>query len=158
MANENSFSGPHLFAAFLCEKILIERDNVPTFVRVAERFMVPVFVGQPPAGVQLPPQIVQTTLVVGLKSGDLGAGKHTVRVKMQKPDGSYLQENLAPVFFNGGDDNGALIGMPIAVMSPDEGLYWFEIYFEAALLTRVPMRVLHQEIGLPSNFPPSGEQ
>jgi hypothetical protein len=158
MANENSFSGPHLSAAFLCEKVLVERDNVPSFIRVAERFTVPVFVGEPPPGVQLPPQIVQTTLVISLKSGDLGAGKHNVRVRMQKPDGSYLKENVASVFFNGGDDNGAIVGMPIAVMSPEEGLYWLEIYFESALITRVPMRVLHQQVDLPNNFPPSGER
>lgn len=157
MATDYSFSGPHLAAAFLCEKILIERDNVPTFVRVVDRFSVPVFSGKLPPGVQLPQQILQCTLVVSLKAGDLGAGKQTIRIKLQKPDGSYLPENVSQVFFNGGEDNGTLLALPIALGAPDEGLHWFDVYWEQQLLTRIPMRVLYQPAALQFQPPPGDE-
>lgn len=147
-----SGGGPHLAAAFLCERILQEKDNVPSFIRVVDRFTVPV-PPKLPAGMQLmAPPVLQFMLVVSLKAGSLPAGKYALRVKLVKPDGTQMQDNTAHVFINGGDDNGALVGMPSALVNPEEGLYWFDIYFEDGLLTRIPMRVLHQQISLPQ-FP-----
>jgi hypothetical protein len=145
----DGLSGPHLAAAFLCEKVLQEPDQVPSFIRVVERFMVPVF-PNPPQGMQIQQPAIQITLVVSLKAGSIPGGKYIVQVKLQKPDGSNAPDNNIPVFFNGSDDNGVLIAMQMIIPSPDEGLYWFDVYFEGAgLLTRIPMRVLHQAVALP---------
>jgi hypothetical protein len=108
----DSMSGPHLNAAFLCERILQERDVVPSFVRVVERFFIPV-VSQLPPGMQMQAPALQITLVVSLKAGAMPGGKYSLRVKLQKPDGSEMQDNTVPVFFNGSDDNGVLVGMPM---------------------------------------------
>lgn len=142
MTNESSFSGPYVAAAFLCEKVLVEQGNIPTFVRVVDRFGVPKFSGPIPPGVQQQP--LQVTLVVILKAGDLGAGNHKMTIKLQKPDKSYALEQSVPVFFQGSDDNGAMLALPILVAAPEEGLHWFDVMFEGSLLTRIPMRVLHQ--------------
>jgi len=159
MASEASFSGPYIAGAFLCEKVLVEPGNVPTFVRVVDRFTVPTFSGPLPPGVQIPQQMVQATLVIMLKSGDLGAGKHAMRIRLQKPDLTYLPESPASVFFQGGDDNGAMLMMPVMMAAPEEGLHWFEIFFEDGLLTRIPMRVIHQAAALQLRFqPPPGER
>jgi hypothetical protein len=144
MAGESSFLGPHIAAALLCEKVLIEQGNIATFVRVVDRFTLPKFSGPIPPGVQLPQQSVQVTLVVILKAGDLGAGNHKMSIRLQKPDLSYAAENSVSVFFQGGDDNGAMLAMPIMINSPEEGLHWFDVRFEGSLLTRIPMRILHQ--------------
>lgn len=145
-------SGPHLSAAFLCERILQERDGVPSFIRVVERFMVPM-IANLPLGVQaVQPPVLQFTLVIGLKAGSLGSGKYNIRVKLNRPDGSEMQDNTHSVFFNGSDDNGVLLGSPTLIVSPEEGLYWFDIYFEDALMTRIPMRVIHQQVALPPQF------
>jgi len=150
MENESSGGGgPHLSAAFLCERILQEKDGVPSFIRVVERFMVPVLPNLPPGMQVMQPPALQFTLVVSLKAGSLPAGKYNLRIKLQKPDGSNVQDNLAQIFMNGSDDNGALVGMPMVLVKPDEGLYWFDVLFEEALLTRIPMRVLHQQVALP---------
>ncbi len=110
-------SGPHLNAAFLCERVLIERDGVPSFIRVAERFFVPVPTGNLPPGMQMQPPVLQTTLVVSLKAGTLGTGKYKVRVKLNKPDGTEGQDSAQSVFLNGSDDNGILQGFPIVLVS-----------------------------------------
>jgi hypothetical protein len=145
----NGISGPHLNAAFLCERILVERDNVPSFIRVAERFTVPIPVGPIPPGIQLPPPVLQTTLVIILKAGTLGAGKYNLRVKINKPDGAVAQDVSQSVFINGSDDNGIVHGVPVVLVSPEEGLYWIDVYFEVQLMTRTPLRVLHQQVSLP---------
>ena len=141
-------AGPHLSAAFLCEKVLTERDGVYSIIRMVDRFTLPVFKNVPP-GVQIPPPVVQGTLVVAVKGGGLPAGKYTIKAVGQKPDGGFLPEGNAQVFFPGGEDNGIFIAFPIGLAMPDEGLYWFDIYFEGVQLTRVPMRVLHQQAVLP---------
>jgi hypothetical protein len=159
MANESSFSGPYVAAALLCEKVLIEPGNIPTFVRVVDRFTVPKFSGPIPPGVQLPQQAVQVTLVVILKSGDIGAGNHKVTIRLQKPDLTYGPDNPVSVFFQGGDDNGAMLAMPIMIAAPEEGLHWFDVLFEGSLLARIPMRILYQPAMLQVQFqPPPGDQ
>ena len=147
--SSDSLSGPHIQAAFLCERILQERDGVPSFIRVVERFFVPVPIGQLPPGVQIQPPVLQIQLVVSLKAGSLGAGKYSIRVKQNKPDGSEGLDTTHPVFLNGSDDNGILLGIPMVIVAPEEGLWWFDIYFEGMLMTRIPMRVLHQQVPLP---------
>ena len=141
-------SGPHLNAAFLCEKVLIERDGVHSIVRIVDRFTLPVF-GNVPPGVHIPPPVIQATLVIGLKAGGLPTGKYTISVRGQKPNGGQLPVLNVEGFFPGGEDNGILALVPVALAMPDEGLYWFDVYFEDAQLTRVPMRVLHQQAVLP---------
>jgi hypothetical protein len=157
--SESGFSGPYIAAAFLCEKVLVEQGNVPTFVRVIDRFTVPKFSGPIPPGVHLPQQSVQVTLVVILKSGDIGAGNHKMSIKLQKPDYSYAPETSVSVFFQGTDDNGAMLAMPIIIAAPEEGLHWFDVLFEGSLLTRIPMRILHQLAMLQVQMaPPPGDQ
>jgi len=114
--------------------------------------MVPKFEGELPPGVQFP-QVppLQATLVLILKSGDLGAGSYKMVVKLQKPDYSYAPETAMSVFFQGSDDNGAMIAMPILIAAPEDGLHWFDVLFEDGLLTRVPMRILHQLARLQPN-------
>jgi hypothetical protein len=150
MESEKGFSGPHLSAAFLCEKILAERDNVPSFIRVIDRFTVHVLPKLPP-GIPippLPPPVIQAVLVVAFKAGDLKAGKYNLTIKIQKPDGLYGPETSQTIFFNGSEDVGETKGIPIMMPSPEEGLYWFEIWFEAGLVTKVPMRIIHQTIAV----------
>jgi hypothetical protein len=141
-------SGPHLSAAFLCERILIERDGVPSFIHVAERFTIAVLPPLPP-GIPpppIPPPVISTNLVTSLKAGDLKIGKYELTIKRQNPDGLYEPDNIQQIFFNGSEESGIVQGIQMLIASPAEGLYWFDIYFGPALLTRVPMRVLHQLI------------
>ena len=144
-------SGPHLSAAFLCEKILTEKDNVPSFIRIIERFTIPTFPRLPeevqfPSGFQPLIPAIQANLVVMLKAGGLSTGKYSIRIALIKPDATEFPSNTVEVFFNGGDDNGVLVISPINLPNPDEGLYWFDVYFLESLITRVPMRVLYQQM------------
>ena len=148
MVEERLGSGPHLSVAFLCEKVLIERDGVFSIIRVVDRFTIPVF-GVVPPGVQIPPPVIQAAMVVGLKAGSVATGQYNVRIRGIKPDGGQFLETNAQMFFPGGEDAGVLAPIPVVISNPEQGLYWFDVYFEEALLTRIPMRVLHQVAVLP---------
>jgi len=151
MPIDRGISGPHLGAAFLCEKILQEKDGVQSFIRIVDRFTVPVF-PKLPEGVQLPPgagpgnQFIQFNLVVMVKAGSVPGGKYHLGLQLNKPDGSPLPKNVVDVFLQGDNDNGVAAVFPIVLPQPEEGLYWFDVYFEESLLTRVPLRVLHQQM------------
>lgn len=146
-------SGPHISAAFLCEKVLTERDGVASFIRVVERFTIPTMPKLPPGvafppGIQFPAPTIQFNLVAILKSGDLGTGKFNMKIQLIKPDGNAMPSNPIPIFFNGSDENGVAVISPVTIPNPEEGLHWFDVYFEDRLLTRIPMRVFYQEMNL----------
>jgi hypothetical protein len=150
-------AGPFISAAFLCEKVLREGDGVPTFVRVVERFTVPVM-PKLPLGVQIPAPpapIVQCSLVVLLKAGDVPAGRYTVRIDHVPPTGSQARGPDAAAVFNGGDDNGSAIISQMAIPNPPEGLHWFDFYFEQERLTRIPMRIIYQPMQVQFTQQPS---
>jgi hypothetical protein len=151
--NDLRIDGPHVSAAFLCEKMLIERDNVASFIRVVDRFTVTVFKNLPP-GVNFPSPTIQATLVISLKAGSVGAGTHPIKVVMYKPDGSVAFETASSAFLSGSEDNGVLMALPIVVNIPEEGLHWIDVSFEEILLTRVPLRVIVQTTSLPYQPPP----
>lgn len=150
MPIREGLSGPYVASAFLCEKVLTERDGVLSFIRVIDRFTVPVLSpgSQLPPGVMPPSPSVQFTLVIQIKAGDLTTGSYTMRVVLNKPNGEEIQSQEFSIFFNGGDENGVAVISPMALSEPDEGLHWFDVYFEAACLTRIPLRVLRQNIQL----------
>lgn len=159
MPTHDGLSGPHLAAAFLCEKVLTERDGVSSFVRVVERFTIPTAPQLPP-GVELPPGMkfapssIQFNLVVMLKSGSLGMGKFTMKITLVKPNGSEMESQGFQVFFNGGEENGVAVISPIVIPAPEEGLHWFDVYFEQSLITRIPLRVFYQPIQM-APLPPT---
>jgi hypothetical protein len=158
--SRDAFSGPYVNAAFLCEKVLMEGGAVPSFIRLIDKFQIPKFSTPIPPGVQVPQLTAQFTLVVLLRSGDIGSGSHDVTVRLQKPDQSYGPDISSRIFFQGSDDNGGLVILPMNIPSPQEGLHWFEVLFQGhQLLTRIPMRVVHHPAILqvqPLNPPAEG--
>lgn len=140
MENETALSGPHVAAAFLCEKILMERDGVASFIRVVDRFTI-----AGPDAEMVKPAPLQTTLAVSFKAGS-AKGKHRIKIRVNKPNnGGTLAESEVPVYFEGAEEHGVLVGMPMMLVIQEEGLYWIDVRFEDALVTRIPLRVLYQQ-------------
>lgn len=132
-------SGPHLALAILCDRVLQEKDGVMSLIRVVDRFNV--------SGTEreMPPSPVQTTLVVVLKSGDYD-GKGHIKVRPQAPSGKLVMEREFPVLFEG-QDRGVGIVASITFMLDEEGLYWIDVLFEDAVMTRIPLRVVYHWVG-----------
>jgi uncharacterized protein DUF6941 len=148
MPPREGLSGPHVGAAFLCEKVLTERDGVPSFIRVVDRFSVSVLpVGvQLPPGITPPPKTIQFMLAIMLKAGQLPVGRYTMKVIVIKPDGEEQGSQDFSVFFNGTDDHGIAVISPMSIPEPDEGLHWFDVHFEGNPIARIPFRVVYQAI------------
>lgn len=140
MENDEGIGGPHLAAAFLCEKVLREGDGVPSIIRIFDRYNIR------GTSSEMPPSPIQATVFVSLKAGSLATGKYRIRLRPRKPDGGYLKQEEFPVFFEGGPDRGVNIIGQMAFLIQEEGLYWIDVLFEDATLTRIPLRILYQRI------------
>ncbi|MCH8994014.1 MAG: hypothetical protein IH959_03505 [Chloroflexi bacterium] len=139
--------GPYLQQAFFCEKILREADGVVSFIRQVDRLTVNT------SGPEAPPDMPQTTftafLAIAVKAGE-AKGRHELKVLRELPSGIRDPEPLFSIALflegggEGGGDRGAGILGQINMVFEQEGLYWFDVYLDETLLSRIPFRVIYQ--------------
>jgi hypothetical protein len=133
--------GPYLTAAFFCERVLQERDGVMSFIRTIDRWNV---VGPTPT---MAPTIIPTNLVVLFRSGIM-RNSALVTITPVSPSGQRMQPINAPVNFEGDDERGCGLILPIGFPVNEPGLYWFEVSLAAqggtsSVLTNIPMRIIY---------------
>jgi hypothetical protein len=130
-----------LQAALFCEKVLKEADGVFSFIRVIDRFNL---LG---ASKEIGTHLIRFTLVVVFKVGIL-RGKNTIRIRPISPTGKEMQSMEFPLLFEGDEDRGAGVIGEINFPVDEEGLYWLDVYLLDELITRMPLRVTYQQIGM----------
>lgn len=131
--------GPHLQAAFACERLLSEQDGVVSAIRIIDRVT---FLTDAEGNLVRPQHPV--TFLITFKAGS-ARGSFTVEVRREKPSGEHATILTAPVFFEG-EDRGANLVIN-AVFEPDQqGLYWFDVLFEGDRVTRIPLRAIYQQL------------
>lgn len=136
-------SGPYLVAALLCERVLQEKDETISVIRMVDRIVVTVnALGSPET---IPPTPVNLNALISLKSGS-ARGRGTVKWRVETPSGLKLPDQLLPVLFEG-DDRGLNLIVALNLVVDQEGVYWFHVLLEEKLLTRIPLRILYQRIG-----------
>ena len=137
--------GPYLAAAFFCERVLQEKDEVMSFIRVVDRWNV-VGSTQP-----MTPTVIQATLFVLFKSGILRSSAQLI-VTPISPTNDRLQPISVPVLFEGDDERGVAVALPLRFPVNEAGLYWFEVAVsvhggEPSIFTYVPMRIAYLQTG-----------
>ena len=80
MPEQMGLDGPYLTIAVLCEKVLEEKDGVPSLIRIVERFNI---TGQAPS---MQPTVISPMLVIGLKAG-IFRGQAVIQVQPVPPSG-----------------------------------------------------------------------
>ncbi len=126
--------------ALFCEKVLREADGVMSVIRVIDRFTVH---GTTP---EMPPSVLPFTIVISFKSGFM-RGKQVIAIRPKSPTGEDLPAMEFPVLFEGDDDRGVAMGFPVQWIPPEEGLYWWDVYLNQEMVTRMPLRVIYQRTG-----------
>jgi hypothetical protein len=141
--SEQDWGGPYLQAAFLCERLLQETDGVYTAIRIVDQITARA-TDEPsqPSSLLVP---INLTLFLAFKTG--GAhGTFDLTVVLEQPSGPSLAQRFTqPILFEGGENRGHTIIMPIAMSAVEEGLYWFDVYLGDRLVTRVPLQVLSEQ-------------
>jgi hypothetical protein len=138
-------SGPYLTAAFFCEKVIEEKDGVPSYLRVVDILTVPEpppeFIGEKDGVPILPATLIN--VVIMLKSGE-AKGKRTVRIIAIAPSGERTKGLQAEVTLAGGE-TGAILRGPVPIPITQEGLFWFEVRVDGKFFTRVPLRIVYSK-------------
>jgi len=135
--------GPYLITAALCEKVLQEKDDVVSLIRIVDRIVITVnALGSPE---KMPPLPINLIAFICLKSGG-ARGRHTIKWRTETPSGINLPEQLLPVLFEG-EDRGVNLFLNLNLVADQEGLYWFDVLLENQMLTRIPLRIVYQRIG-----------
>ena len=140
--------GPYLQAAAFCDKVLQEKDGVLSLIRLVDRWNI---VGQTEA---MLPTAIQTHIVLMFKSGTF-RGPSQVEITPVSPTGVRLQAVRVPVFFEGDDDRGVNLVLPIGFPAQESGLYWFEVCVSGQMMTQMPLHVVYLQQIAPTPVGPS---
>jgi hypothetical protein len=136
---EDSYSGPFVSVACICQTPLQEANGQLSIIRVTDRVQV---VGITP---KMQPQPLQHLfLVLIMRSGSLRES-HMIKIVPVTPQQQKLQPTETSVLFEG-DERGPGVITPLSILATEEGLYWFEVYLEQQFLTKIPLRVQYQRM------------
>ena len=133
--------GPWLAAALLCEKVIEDKEGTLSLIRIIDR-VTTTAVGQGTPS-EMPPTPITVTLVAAFKSGS-ARGRSDFRIDAEAPTGlrTPLAQALSIIFE--GEDRGANLIINLNFTAQHEGLYWFDLFLDDKLVTRVPLRVVYQ--------------
>ena len=137
-----SDTGPDLKAAVFCSDVIEGKDGVLSFIRVIDRLTVTAG-GQPPT--EMPIVRERMKLVLMFVSGR-ARGSHSVEIRIERPDSEVVGLWEGTVFLEG-EDRGANIVIDQEAKFESEGLYWFDLFFDGTLMTRMPFRVIYLRAG-----------
>lgn len=141
---ETEAMGPWLQFALICQTALTEAAGQLSIIRIFDRMILP---GNTPT---MSPQIVQLTLVVAFKSGSY-TGNAKIGVRPMKPNGEAMPPMEFSVLFEGAERGNQLL-LPIGFPVEEDGLYWFDISVNGQRYTRVPLRLIYQQMVLPGQM------
>jgi hypothetical protein len=139
---ENIFRA-YLHVATFCEKVLREADGVSSIIRLIDRFNV--------QGTEdeMQPIVLPFMVYISFKSGFM-RGKQKISLRPKSPKGEDLPSMDFPVLFEGDDDRGPAIGFQVNWPVQEEGLFWWDLYVNDELVTRMPLRVAYQQLRMPT--------
>ena len=142
--SDEVLGGPYLQVAALRENVIEDRHGVLSLIRVVDRFTITT--AGPDAPEKMPPTPISGYMVLAFKSG-FAKGSHTIKIRPRTPDQQNLPELTVPIHLEG-DDRGSNIVMPLRMVLEQEGLYWFDVYVNDSLITRMPLRLIYQRLSV----------
>ena len=104
--------GPYLKTAVLCERVLWEKDNVPSLIRIIDR-ITHTRTG-PDAPTEMPPVSYNLTAFISFTSGQ-ARGSYEIKVELEEPSGLRKSPMAGTVLFEGEDSSNIRIPRVILV-------------------------------------------
>ncbi len=133
-------TGPYLQTAVICERVLEEKDGVKTAIRMFDRTTQTAIGPSPPK--EMTAFNKEFTILIRFKSGS-ARGPIPLRLDMVKPSGELGPAQDITVNFEGEEDRGVDLVMPVQMTIDMAGLYWFDVYLDDVRITRMPLRVVY---------------
>jgi hypothetical protein len=137
--------GPYVQVAALCEQVIEDKAGVLSLIRIIDT--ITHTIAKPDAPADMPPITYPLKMVLMLKSGR-ARGRHELKTVPELPSGELKQPLEGSIQMEGEErGNNNIINMLFTFTM--EGLYWFNIYLDDSLLTRIPIRVKYNRILAP---------
>jgi hypothetical protein len=135
-------SGPYVAGAFFCDQVIEGKDGVMTPVRIIDVVNIQVEGDDVPA--EMPTGHIASTLFLLLRAGE-ARGSYDISLTREDPSGRRESGPSFSVLFNPGG-SGVQVTVPVNMEISEPGLYWFDVVFNGALITRVPLEVRYHRI------------
>jgi hypothetical protein len=129
---------PLLGAAFLCERVLQERDDVVSAMRLVDTWTVE---SMPPPGVVAG---IRCWAFVMFKSGD-ARGRYNVSFEIRKPSGESKEFGTPQTIDLKGGEHGASLIIEIQMPANEMGLFWIDVLLDGERITSMPLKLRRTE-------------
>ena len=134
--------GPYIQMAGLCEQVIEEKTGVLSLIRLIDT--ITHTEARPDAPADMPPITYPLKMVLMLKSGR-ARGRHEIKIVPEIPSGETKPPLTQSIQLEG-EERGTNNIINMLFTFPIEGLYWFNIYLDDSLLTRIPMRIKYNRV------------
>lgn len=133
---------PYVMAAFICERVIEEKDGTLSAIRIVDKVDIKVQVQTSDPNVRaqdVPPPGISLSGLISIRSGPF-KGKGTISLDGEGPSGKIKHLGDFPVNLQG-EDNGQNVVINMVLLTQEDGLHWFNVRFNDNLLTRIPLRI-----------------
>jgi len=126
---------PFVQVACICENAILEKDGTASLIRLVDRFEASLPKNLP-AGM---PAGFPVTIFIRLGAGDIkGSGK--VSIQARRPDGTLGGKGESVIELLG-IGRGIQFKTVFHILAPQNGLYWFDVYWNDEFLTSISAEV-----------------
>ena len=141
---------PFLAAAFLCEKILQEKDDVLTATRIVDTFSVSIPANLPTS--TKPAIAVSGLLSFKKASPGVEAERHQVELRMHLPSGKEQPPAKMDLVFKPGEFGGANLILNLQIPAEEFGTYRLAVFLDGEPVTQIPFRLLEKPANPPETI------
>ncbi len=140
-----SEQGPYIQMAGLCDQVIEDKTGALSLIRIIDT--ITHTEARPDAPAEMPPVTYPMKMVIMLKSGR-ARGRHELKIVPQLPSGETKVPLVRSIQMEG-EERGANHIINMLFTFTMEGLYWFNVYLDDSLLTKIPLRIKYNRIVTP---------
>ena len=134
--------GPYIQMAGLCENVIEDKTGVLSLIRIIDT--ITHTEARPDAPIEMPQVTYPMKMVIMLKSGR-ARGRHELKIIPELPSGEFKPPLIRSIQMEG-EERGFNNIINMLFTFTVEGLYWFNVYLDDSLLTRIPLRIKYNRI------------
>jgi len=134
--------GPYIQMAGLCEQVIEDKTGVLSLIRIIDT--ITHTEARPDAPAEMPLVTYPMKMVIMLKSGR-ARGRHELKITPELPSGEFKPPITRSIQMEG-EERGFNNIINMVFTFTMEGLYWFNIYLDESLLTRIPLRIKYNRV------------
>ena len=141
--------GPYVQVAGFCDTFIEDKGGVLSLIRMIDTIITSAAGTEPPT--KMPPLSRTLNLIIMLKSGS-ALGRHELTIKPKAPSEQELPSLPFSIHFEG-EEKGVNVIARLNLVLEEEGVYWFAVMVDNALVTKVPLRVRYSRMVTATHSP-----